>query len=191
MSSHCRDRNTGIWDAVSIYQTGVISSTFLCYCNHMPTFIIAELQLIYHDCHILSQLQMCGLGRCLDWNFGRAHLLIRFWWTLQPVRLVDPHLVATFHKSYTEADLWVTTELVNTSSKQMTVSVKLDVSLDDVDGFCIVDHVHISQDVIVEGNSSMPYSLPPVIFYIGRFCLRSTIEARNLSVYFHWVTLKF
>ncbi|KAG0622089.1 hypothetical protein M758_3G071400 [Ceratodon purpureus] len=98
-----RDRNTGIWDAVSIHQTG-------------------------------------------------------------PVRLVDPHLVATFYNSYTEADLWATTQLANTSSDQVTVVVKLNVSLDDAGDFCIVDHVHTSQDIVLEGNSTISYSLPSLPF---------------------------
>lgn len=96
----------------------------------------------------------------------RVHRVISFWWTSQPVRFVDPHLVTTFHNSYAQADLWVTTELVNTSSAQVTVTVKLNVSLDDADEFCIIDHVHTSQDIVIEGNSTMPYSLPPVIFLI-------------------------
>lgn len=74
--------------------------------------------------------------------------------------------MTTFHNSYAQADLWVTTELVNTSSAQVTVTVKLNVSLDDADEFCIIDHVHTSQDIVIEGNSTMPYSLPPVIFLI-------------------------
>jgi mannosylglycoprotein endo-beta-mannosidase len=85
--------------------------------------------------------------------------------TWQPVRLVDPHLVATFHNSYTEADLWATTELANTSPDQVTVVVKLNVSLDDASDFCIVDHMHTSQDIVIEGNSTISHSLPPVIFF--------------------------
>lgn len=86
--------------------------------------------------------------------------------TWQPVQLVDPNLVATFHNAYTEADLWATTELVNTSPEQVTVVVKLDVSLDDADDFYIVDHVHTSEDIVIEGNSTISYSVPPVIFSI-------------------------
>lgn len=97
------DRNTGIWDVVSIQQTG-------------------------------------------------------------PVRLVDPHLVATFHNSYTQADLWMTTELFNACSTRVTVTVTLNVSLDDASEFCIVDHVHTSEDIVLEGNSTKLYSIPPLPF---------------------------
>ena len=101
--------------------------------------------------------------------------------TLQPVRIVDPHLVATFHNSYTEADLWATMELANTSPDRMTVVVKLNVSLDDAGDFCIVDHVHISKDVVIEGNSTISYSLPPVIFFIQELILLFQL---HLEVYF-------
>lgn len=89
--------------------------------------------------------------------------------------------MATFHNSYAEADLWVTTELVNTSSTQVTVAVKLNVSLDDADEFCIVDHVHTSQDIVIEGNSTMPYSLPPVIFFIEWSCLLFSMALAKLA----------
>lgn len=93
--------------------------------------------------------------------------------------------MATFHNSYAQADLWVTTELVNTSSKQVTVAVKLSVSLDDADEFCIVDHVHTSQDIVIEGNSTMPYSLPPVIFF-NRMVVSSILEVYFLLFPLIW-----
>lgn len=83
---------------------------------------------------------------------------------LQPVRLVDPHLAATFSNTFKQAELWVTTELVNTSSAPTTVIVRLNVSL-DVDGdTCIVDHVYASEKIVIEGSSTTLFSLQPVSF---------------------------
>ncbi|KAG0564645.1 hypothetical protein KC19_8G127800 [Ceratodon purpureus] len=91
-----RDRNTGIWDKVTIFQTG-------------------------------------------------------------PVRLVDPHLVATFPSStYTEAQLWATVELMNTTSAQTKVTVTLTATLDGAKS------IFAKEIVLVDGNSTLQYSLSPI-----------------------------
>lgn len=90
------------------------------------------------------------------------------------MRLVDPHLAATFSNTYKQAELWVTTELVNASSAPATVTVRLNVSL-DVDGdTCLVDHVHVSEKIVIEGNSTSFFSLQPVSFSTLQFkCWKS------------------
>lgn len=82
----------------------------------------------------------------------------------QPVRLVDPHLAATFSNTFKQAELWVTTELVNTSSAPATVTVRLNVSLDVDRDTCIVDHVYASEKIVIEGSSTTLFSLQPVSF---------------------------
>lgn len=58
----------------------------------------------------------------------------------------------------------MTTELFNACSTRVTVTVTLNVSLDDASEFCIVDHVHTSEDIVLEGNSTKLYSIPPLPF---------------------------
>lgn len=97
-----RDRNTGIWDKVTVFQTG-------------------------------------------------------------PVRLVDPHLVATFPSStYTEAQLWVTVELVNTASAKIKATISVSATLEDQESLG-TSTISATQVVEVNAKSTLQYSLFPIL----------------------------
>lgn len=78
------------------------------------------------------------------------------------MRLVDPHLVATFPSStYTEAQLWVTVELVNTASAKIKATISVSATLEDQESLG-TSTISATQVVEVNAKSTLQYSLFPV-----------------------------
>jgi hypothetical protein len=83
--------------------------------------------------------------------------MVVFW---EPVRLVDPHLVATFSTStHTKAQLWATVELMNTSVAPTKVIISLTATLEGANSSTPIFALEVA---IVDGNSILQYSLSPV-----------------------------
>lgn len=78
--------------------------------------------------------------------------------------MVDPHLVATFPTStYTEAQLWATVELMNTTTAQTKVTITLVARLE---GARSNGTIFAKEVVVVESNTTLQYSLAPVCLFL-------------------------
>ena len=81
--------------------------------------------------------------------------------------MVDPHLVATFPTlTYDEAHLWATMELMNTLGVQTKVTILLIATLE---GAKSSGSILAKEVVIVDGNTTLQYSLAPVCIFIYLF----------------------
>ncbi|XP_078442484.1 glycoside hydrolase family 2 protein [Wolffia australiana] len=98
-----RDRNTGIWDEVSIYLTG-------------------------------------------------------------PVKIIDPHLVSSFHDDFKRAYLHSTAEFENKSSWAAECSVTFQVTADIEGNICLIENV-LTQDIKIPPKSRHQHTFPPIFFY--------------------------
>lgn len=79
---------------------------------------------------------------------------------MQPVKIVDPHLVSTFFDNYTRAYLHTTVELVNKSNLVADCSVKIQVGSEEGDIF-LVEHLQ-TQHLSIPAGSNVLYTLPEV-----------------------------
>ncbi|KAG5541419.1 hypothetical protein RHGRI_021295 [Rhododendron griersonianum] len=118
---HChRDRNTGIWDEVSISVTGFVRNLLFLISMHYSS--------------------------------------------VQPMKIVDPHLVSSFFDNYKRVYLHATTGLVNKSARVAECSLNVQVTTEVKGGFCLVEHLR-TEHVSVPPGASVQYTLPELFFY--------------------------
>ena len=82
-----------------------------------------------------------------------------FW--LQPVRIIDPHLVSTFYDDYERAYLHVTAELENKSTWSADCSVNIQVTAELENGVCLVEHLH-TENVLIPARGNIHHTFKPV-----------------------------
>ena len=96
----------------------------------------------------------------LTYNKFQFGILIRCH-SVQPVKIVDPHLVASFFDNYKRVYLHTTTELENRSSWVADCSLNIQVSTELEDGICLVEHLQ-TQHLSISPGARVQYSFPEV-----------------------------
>lgn len=80
---------------------------------------------------------------------------------MQPVKIIDPHLVSSFFDNYERAYLHTTTELENRSSWTAECSLSVLVTMELEDSICLVEQLQ-TQNVSVPAKSRVQYTFPEV-----------------------------
>lgn len=88
---------------------------------------------------------------------------------MQPVKIIDPHLVSTFSDDYKKAYLHTTIELQNKSSRTAECSLSVQVTLEPEDSIFLVEHLQ-TQNLSVPANSRVQYTFPEVSDCIHYAC---------------------
>lgn len=86
--------------------------------------------------------------------------------SVQPVKIVDPHLVASFFDNYKRVYLYTTTELENRSSWVADCALNIQVSTELEEGICLVEHLQ-TQHLSISPGARVQYSFPPVSISIN------------------------
>lgn len=106
---------------------------------------------------------------------------------MQPVKIIDPHLVSSFFDHNTRVYLHATTELENKSAWVAECSLNIQVTTELEGSICLVEHLQ-TQHVSVPPGARIQYTFPQVsggsfslifrcvcsilICIEGSFCLR-------------------
>lgn len=80
---------------------------------------------------------------------------------MQPVKIVDPHLVSAFFDNYKRVYLHTTTELVNKSAGLAECSLNIQVATELEDDICLVEHLQ-TQKITVPPGGQVQYTFPEV-----------------------------
>lgn len=80
---------------------------------------------------------------------------------LQPVKIVDPHLVSSFFDNYKRVYLHTTVKLVNKSNLVAECSLNIQVGTELEGNLCSVDHLQ-TQHVSVPAGTHIQYTMPQV-----------------------------
>lgn len=80
---------------------------------------------------------------------------------MQPVKIIDPHLVSTFFDNYKRVYLHTTTELENKSTQSAECSLNIQVTTELEGNFCLVEHVQ-AQHLSIPAGSRVHYTFPEV-----------------------------
>lgn len=83
---------------------------------------------------------------------------------MQPVKMIDPHLVSSFFDNYKRAYLHTTIELVNKSNWVAECSVNIQVGTELEGDIYLVEHLQ-TQHLSIPAGSQVQYTLPEVGFY--------------------------
>lgn len=81
--------------------------------------------------------------------------------SVQPVKIMDPHLVASFFDNYKRVYLHTTTELENRSSWVADCALNIQVSIELDEGICLVEHLQ-TQHLSISPGARVQYSFPEV-----------------------------
>lgn len=81
--------------------------------------------------------------------------------TLQPVKIVDPHLVSSFFDGCRRVYLHATTELVNKSASVVECDLNIQVTTELEGNICLVEHLQKEHVSILPG-SHVQYTFPEV-----------------------------
>lgn len=80
---------------------------------------------------------------------------------MQPVKIIDPHLVSTFFDNYKRVYLYPTTELENRSSQVAECSLNIQVTTELEGSMCMVEHLQ-TEHVSIPAGSRVQYTFPEV-----------------------------
>lgn len=83
---------------------------------------------------------------------------------MQPVKIIDPHLVSSFFDGYKRVYLHATTELVNRSAWVAECSLNIQVTTELEGSMCLVEHLQ-TQHVSIPVGSQIQYTFPQVGLY--------------------------
>lgn len=89
---------------------------------------------------------------------------------MQPVKIVDPHLVSSFFDDYKRVYLHATAELVNRSAKATDCSVKIQVSTELKGNTFLVEQLQTKQ-LSIPARSHVQYTFPKVKFLVSEIVL--------------------
>ncbi|KAJ0237721.1 Mannosylglycoprotein endo-beta-mannosidase [Hirschfeldia incana] len=96
-----------------------------------------------------------------------------------PVRIIDPHLVSTFHDDYERAYLHVTAELENKSTWNAECSVNIQVTAELENGVCLVEHLH-TEDVLIPARGHIQHTFKPLYLYKPQLWWPNGMGKQNL-----------
>jgi mannosylglycoprotein endo-beta-mannosidase len=80
---------------------------------------------------------------------------------VQPVKIVDPHLVSSFFDNYKRVYLHATTELENKSGWVAQCSLTVQVTTELEGNVCLVEHLE-TQHLSIPAGSRVQYTFPEV-----------------------------
>lgn len=80
---------------------------------------------------------------------------------VQPVKIIDPHLVSSFFDDYKRAYLHTTAELENRSGWVAECSLNIQVTIEVEDNTCLVEHLQ-TQNVSIPPGAHVQYTFPKV-----------------------------
>ena len=80
---------------------------------------------------------------------------------VQPVKIIDPHLVSSFFDDYKTAYLYATVELENRSGWVAECSLSIEVTAEVEDNICLVEHFQ-TQNLSIPPGAHVQYSFPEV-----------------------------
>lgn len=80
---------------------------------------------------------------------------------VQPIKIIDPHLVSSFFDNYKRVYLHATTELENRSTWVAECSLIIQVSTELEGSTSLVEHLQ-TQHVSIPAGSRMQYTFPEV-----------------------------
>jgi hypothetical protein len=80
---------------------------------------------------------------------------------MQPVKIIDPHLVSSFFDDFKRSYLHTTVQLQNKSSWVAECNITLQVTTDLEGNICLVEHFQNSV-LTIPAKSDIEYTLPPV-----------------------------
>lgn len=80
---------------------------------------------------------------------------------VQPLKIIDPHLVSSFYDNYKRAYLHATTELENKSIRVAECSLNIQVTTELEGDFCLVEHLQ-TQHLSIPARSRVQYTFPEV-----------------------------
>lgn len=80
---------------------------------------------------------------------------------LQPVKIIDPHLVSSFFDHYKRVYLHATTELENRSAWIAECSLNIQVTTELEGGVCLVEHLQ-TQHLSIPPGKRVQYTFPQV-----------------------------
>ncbi|KAL0347989.1 UNVERIFIED_CONTAM: Mannosylglycoprotein endo-beta-mannosidase [Sesamum angustifolium] len=83
---------------------------------------------------------------------------------MQPVKMVDPHLVSSFFDDCKRAYLHTTVELVNQSKSVVDCSLNIQVGAEQEGDIFLVEHLQ-TQHVYIPAGSHVQHTLPEVGLY--------------------------
>ncbi|KAK1277601.1 Mannosylglycoprotein endo-beta-mannosidase [Acorus gramineus] len=81
-----------------------------------------------------------------------------------PVKIIDPHLVATFFDNFKRVYLHATIELENKSSWMAECSLNIQVATELEGNVCLVEHIQ-TQELVIPPGKHVQYTFPPLFFY--------------------------
>lgn len=87
-------------------------------------------------------------------------------YVIQPVRIIDPHLVSSFFDDYKRAYLHATVELENRSGWVAECSLNIQVTIEVEDNTCLVEHFQ-TQDLSIPPGARVQYTFPKVSSYVS------------------------
>lgn len=80
---------------------------------------------------------------------------------MQPVKIVDPHLVSSFFDNNKSVYLHITTELVNKSAGVAECSLNIQVATELEGNICLVEHLQ-TQHLSIPAGAHVHYTFPAV-----------------------------
>lgn len=80
---------------------------------------------------------------------------------MQPVKIIDPHLVSTFFDNYKRVYLYCTTELENRSNQVAECSLTIQVTTELEGNTCMVEHLQ-TEHVSIPAGSKLQHSFNEV-----------------------------
>jgi mannosylglycoprotein endo-beta-mannosidase len=92
---------------------------------------------------------------------------------VQPVKIIDPHLVSTFFDGYKRVYLHTTTELENKSSSVVECDLNIQVTSELEGGVCIVEHLQ-TQHLSIPSGKRVQHTFPQVKYIICFCCSEKT-----------------
>lgn len=100
---------------------------------------------------------------------------------LQPVKIIDPHLVSSFFDNYKRVYLHATTELENRSNLVAECSLNIQVTTELEGNICLVEHLQ-TQHLSIPAGSRVQYTFPEVcdFYYLDR--TQYFVEARSIPL---------
>jgi mannosylglycoprotein endo-beta-mannosidase len=93
--------------------------------------------------------------------------------SVQPVKIIDPHLVSTFFDGYKRVYLHTTTELENKSSSVVECDLNIQVTSELEGGVCIVEHLQ-TQQLSIPSGKRVQHTFPQVNYIICFCCSEQT-----------------
>lgn len=89
---------------------------------------------------------------------------------VQPVKIIDPHLVSTFFDGYKRVYLHATTELENRSTWVAECNLNIQVTSELEESICLVEHLQ-TQHLSIPAGKRVQYTFPEVSYNIHFFTI--------------------